>query len=81
MVDRRNDARGRGWSTPMPPHLLHALRLIAAAIARAATSLVSRLRDSLDTHTVRTRGEWPFRGPADGPRSVFTISQRRKDER
>jgi hypothetical protein len=64
----------------MRPHLLDALRLTAAATARAATTLVSRCRDSLGTH-MRTRGEWPFRGPADGPRSVFTISQRRKDER
>jgi hypothetical protein len=65
----------------MPPQLLHALRLTAVAIADAAAASISRYRDSLGTGAARSRGEWPFRGPADGPRSVFTIFQRRKDQR
>ena len=81
MIDPRNDARGPGRSTPMPAHPIHALRLIAVAIACAATTAIWRYWDSLDTYTMRTRGEWPFRGPADGPRSVFTTSRRRADQR
>ena len=79
MADRPDDLRASGRSAGTPPHLFQALRLTAVAIAQAAAALLSRYRDSLATGAVRSRGEWPIRGPADGPRSMF--SQRWKDQR
>jgi hypothetical protein len=79
MADRPDDLRASGRSACPPSHLVRALRLSAVAVAHATAALLSQYRDSLGTGAARSRGEWPFRGPADGPRSAF--SQRWKDQR
>jgi hypothetical protein len=81
MSDRPDDLRGNGRSAGRPPHLFQALWLSPVAIAHAAGALISRYRDSLGTRAARTRGEWPFRGPAGGPHGGFTIPRPWKGQR
>jgi hypothetical protein len=80
MADRPDDLQASGRSAGGPARLFRAVRLTAVAMAHAAGALIPRYVESLG-RAARSRGEWPFRGPADGPHSGFTISRRWKDQR
>ena len=56
------------------PRPFGALRLAAVAVAQAVGALIVRYCDGLGA--TRSRGEWPFRGPADGPHNGFPMSRR-----
>jgi hypothetical protein len=78
MADRPEDLRAGGRSASGPARPFQALRLAVVGIAHAAGTLTSGWRESLDAPAAHSRGEWPFRGPADGPHNGFTVSRRWK---